>query len=138
AAMRSTEARMTAPAMELLADLEFDTVDSIPNYDDTRTEPTVFPAKFPNLLVNGSTGIAVGMACNLLPHNLREICDAIVYVVDHPECDLAQLMEIVQGPDFPTAGVICGRDGIVEGYSTGRGRITLRAKMHMEEGKGGK
>src|SRR6266480_4956328 len=138
AAMRYTEARMTAPAMELMADLEFDTVDSISNYDDTRTEPTVFPAKFPNLLVNGSTGIAVGMACNLLPHNLREICDAIVKVIDEPECTLNDLMQIVQGPDFPTAGIICGRDGIVEGYKTGRGRLTLRAKMHVEEPKGSK
>src|SRR5205809_3703695 len=127
AAMRYTEARMASPAMDLLADIEYDTVDFIPNYDETRTEPTVFPSKFPNLLVNGSTGIAVGMACNLVPHNIREICDAIVKVIDFPDCELAQLMEIVKGPDFPTAGVICGRDGIVEGYSTGRGRITLRA-----------
>src|SRR5439155_18432362 len=132
-AMRYTEARMSAPAMELLSDLEFDTVDMIPNYDDTRTEPTVFPAKFPNLLVNGSTGIAVGMACNLLPHNLREICDAIVKVIDKPDCEFAELMEIVPGPDFPTGGVICGKDGIIEGYSTGRGRITLRAKLSVEE-----
>src|SRR2546429_2630275 len=106
AAMRYTEARMTSPAMELMADLEFDTVDLIPNYDDTRTEPTVFPAKFPNLLVNGSTGIAVGMACNLLPHNLREICDAIVKVIDKPDIELGELMEIVKVPDFPTGGVI--------------------------------
>src|SRR3954468_21401238 len=136
AAMRYTEARMTAPAMELMADLEYDTVDHIPNYDDTRTEPTVFPARFPNLLVNGSTGIAVGMACNLLPHNLREICDAIVKVIDNPEITLNELLEIVPGPDFPTGGVICGRDGIVEGYGTGRGRGTLRAKIKTEESKG--
>src|SRR5437762_8984650 len=138
AAMRYTEARMTSVAMELLADLEYDTVDFIPNYDETRQEPTVLPSKFPNLLVNGSTGIAVGMACNLLPHNLREICDAIVKVIDEPECTLADLLQIVPGPDFPTAGMICGRDGIVEGYKTGRGRLTLRAKMHVEEQKGGK
>src|SRR5687768_328428 len=138
AAMRYTEARMTGVAMELLSDLEYDTVDFQPNYDETRTEPTVFPSKFPNLLVNGSTGIAVGMACNLLPHNLRENCDAIVYVVDHPDCQLPELLNIVQGPDFPTGGVICGKDGIVEGYKSGRGRLTLRAKMHVEEGKGGK
>jgi DNA gyrase subunit A len=138
AAMRYTEARMTSPAMELLADLEFDTVDAIPNYDDTRTEPTVFPAKFPNLLVNGSTGIAVGMACNLLPHNLREICDAIVYVIDHPDCELPELLNIVPGPDFPTGGTICGKDGIVEGYKTGRGRITLRAKLEVETAKNGR
>src|SRR5207253_2717166 len=138
AAMRYTEARMTAPAMELLADLEYDTVDLIPNYDETRTEPTVFPAKFPNLLVNGSTGIAVGMACNLLPHNLREICDAIVKVIDEPACTLSDLMQIVPGPDFPTGGTICGRDGIVEGYKSGRGRLTLRAKMHVEQVKNGR
>src|SRR3954470_18613523 len=138
AAMRYTEARMTAPAMELMADLEYDTVDMVPNYDDTRTEPTVFPAKFPNLLVNGSTGIAVGMACNLLPHNLREICDAIAYVIDHPDCQLQELLAIVPGPDFPTGGIICGKDGIVEGYSTGRGRLTLRAKLEVETQKNGR
>src|SRR3954471_7134709 len=138
AAMRYTEARMTAPAMELMADLEYDTVDHIPNYDDTRTEPTVFPARFPNLLVNGSTGIAVGMACNPLPHNLREICDAIVKVIDNPEITLNELLEIVPGPDFPTGGIICGRDGIVEGYRTGRGKVTLRATIRVEEQKGGK
>src|SRR3989440_10545931 len=138
AAMRYTEARMTAPAMELMADLEYDTVDHIPNYDDTRTEPTVFPARFPNLLVNGSTGIAVGMACNLLPHNLREICDAIVKVIDNPEVSLQELFDTVPGPDFPTGGIICGRDGIVEGYKSGRGRVTLRCKLHVEEPKGGK
>src|SRR5438874_385739 len=138
AAMRYTEARMAAPAMELLADLEFDTVDLIPNYDDTRTEPTVFPAKFPNLLVNGSTGIAVGMACNLLPHNLREICDAIVKAIDKPDCALSDLLNIVPGPDFPTAGIICGRDGIIEGYKSGRGRLTLRAKIKTETDKKGR
>src|SRR5437764_8727332 len=104
--MRYTEARMASPAMELLADLEYDTVDFQPNYDETRDEPTVFPSKFPNLLVNGSTGIAVGMACNLLPHNLREICNAIVHVIDNPDCTLNELLEIVPGPDFPTGGTI--------------------------------
>src|SRR5438874_834518 len=138
AAMRYTEARPTAVENELLADLEYDTVDFQPNYDERLMEPTVLPAKFPNLLVNGSTGIAVGMACNLLPHNLREICDAIVKVIDEPECTLNDLMQIVQGPDFPTAGIICGRDGIVEGYKTGRGRLTLRAKIKVEQVKGGK
>src|SRR4051812_27130751 len=138
AAMRYTEARMAAPAMELLADLEYDTVDFVPNYDETREEPTVFPSKFPNLLVNGSTGIAVSMACNLLPHNLREICDAIAYVIDKPDCQLNELLEIVPGPDFPTAGIICGRDGIVEGYKSGRGKICLRAKIAVEEGKNGR
>jgi len=138
AAMRYTEARMTAPAMQLLDDLELETVDFIPNYDETREEPTVFPSKFPNLLVNGSTGIAVGMACNLLPHNLREICDAIVHVINNPECELAELLEIVPGPDFPTAGIIRGKDGIVEGYKSGRGRLTLQAKIAVEEQKNGK
>src|SRR6187455_650348 len=138
AAMRYTEARMTGVAMELLSDLEYDTVDFQPNYDETRQEPTVLPGRFPNLLVNGSTGIAVGMACNLLPHNLREICNAIIKVIDNPDVTLPELLEIVPGPDFPTAGIICGRDGIVDGYKTGRGRICLRAKIDVEEQKGGK
>src|SRR5882757_6197981 len=126
AAMRYTEARMTAPAMELLDDLNLDTVNFQPNYDERQglDEPTVLPGKFPNLLVNGSTGIAVGMACNLLPHNLREICDAIVHVINNPTCSLTDLLAIVPGPDFPTAGIICGKDGIVDGYRTGRGRVT--------------
>src|ERR671916_3132682 len=136
--MRYTEARPSLVEAELLADLEYDTVDFQPNYDDRLMEPTVLPGKFPNLLVNGSTGIAVGMACNLLPHNLREICDAIVKVIDNPAVSLQELLEIVPGPDFPTGGVICGRDGIVEGYKTGRGRITLRAKIRQEEQKGGR
>jgi DNA gyrase subunit A len=138
AAMRYTEARLTFPAMELLEDLNLDTVDFQPNYDETRQEPTVFPSKFPNLLVNGSTGIAVGMACNLLPHNVREICEAIVYVLDHSDCELADLMNIVKGPDFPTGGLIRGKDGILEGYKSGRGKITLQAKMHAEELKNGR
>ena len=140
AAMRYTEARMSHPAAELLADLKLDTVDFQPNYDERPglDEPTVLPGKFPNLLVNGSTGIAVGMACNLLPHNLREICDAIVHVMDHPQCELSELLTIVPGPDFPTAGVICGRDGIVDGYKTGRGRLMLRAKIKTEQVKGAK
>jgi DNA gyrase subunit A len=137
AAMRYTEARMTGVAMELMADLEYDTVDLMPNYDETRSEPKVFPSKFPNLLVNGSTGIAVGMACNLLPHNLREICDAIIAVIENGNIGIDELLKIVPGPDFPTGGVICGRDGIVEGYTTGRGKITLRAKMHVEQPKAG-
>jgi DNA gyrase subunit A len=137
AAMRYTEARMASPAMDLMADLELDTVNFIPNYDETRQEPTVLPSKFPNLLVNGSTGIAVGMACNLLPHNISEICDAIVKVIDNRDVSLAELLEIVPGPDFPTGGVICGRAGIIEGYKSGRGRITLRAKIKVEEQKKG-
>jgi DNA gyrase subunit A len=138
AAMRYTEARPTQVEQELMADLDQETVDFQPNYDDRLREPTVLPARFPNLLVNGSTGIAVGMACNLVPHNLREICDAIVKVVDNPDCELAELLTIVPGPDFPTGGTICGKDGIVEGYKTGRGRLTLRAKLHTEEPKGGR
>jgi DNA gyrase subunit A len=135
AAMRYTEARPSSVEAELMVDLEYDTVDFQPNYDDRLMEPTVLPARFPNLLVNGSTGIAVGMACNLLPHNLREICDAIILVIDKPECDLADLLKIVPGPDFPTAGIIRGKDGILDGYRTGRGRITLQAKMSVEDQK---
>ena len=122
----------------MLADLKLDTVDYVPNYDErpNMDEPVVLPAKFPNLLVNGSTGIAVGMACNLLPHNLGEVCDGIVRVLDEPNCTLADLMQIVPGPDFPTGGIVMGTDGIVEGYATGRGRLTLRARHHVEEHKG--
>jgi DNA gyrase subunit A len=138
AAMRYTEARPTAVEAEMLADLELDTVNFQPNYDERLMEPTVLPGKFPNLLVNGSTGIAVGMACNLLPHNLREICDAIVHVINNPDCGLDELIKIVPGPDFPTGGVICGKDGIVEGYKTGRGKLTLRAKLVTETAKNGR
>jgi DNA gyrase subunit A len=138
AAMRYTECRMDRPTVEMMNDLEYDTVEFQPNYDESRLEPTVLPSKFPNLLVNGSTGIAVGMACNLLPHNLREICDAIVAVIDNPDLGLDGLMAIVPGPDFPTGGVICGRDGIVEAYKSGRGKLTLRAKLELEEEKKGR
>src|SRR5207248_7984865 len=129
---------MTNPAMEMIADLNLDTVNLQKNYDEMRDEPTVFPSKFPNLLVNGSTGIAVGMACNLLPHNLKEICNAIVAVMDKPTIGLDELLNIVPGPDFPTGGTVRGRDGILDGYRTGRGRITLQAKMHTEELKNGR
>jgi len=138
AAMRYTEARMTAAAVEMLDDLKLDTVDYQPNYDDTRQEPVVLPARFPNLLVNGSSGIAVGMASSMPPHNVREICDAIVAVVDNPDLGLGELMEIVPGPDFPTGGVIQGKRGIVEAYSTGRGRIAVRGKVHLETTKNGR
>ncbi len=138
AAMRYTEARMAAPAQEMMEDLKEDTVDFIPNYDETRQEPTVLPSKFPNLLVNGSQGIAVGMATSLPPHNLKEICDAIVKIIDAPETTVKELMKIVKGPDFPTGGVICGRQGIVDGYTGGRGRLTVRGKVHTEQLKGGK
>ena len=134
AAMRYTEARMAAPAMELMEDIKEDTVDFIPNYDETRQEPTVLPSKFPNLLVNGSQGIAVGMATSLPPHNLREICDAIVKLIDEPEATVKDIMKIVKGPDFPTYGTICGKSGIVDAYTTGRGRITVRGKVGVEGG----
>ncbi len=138
AASRYTEARMTGVAMELLADLEYDTVDFQPNYDERLMEPTVLPGKFPNLLVNGSTGIAVGMACNLLPHNVGEICDAIVRVIDEPDVAVTELLKIVPGPDFPTGGVIRGQRGIVDGYTTGRGKVTLQAKLVVEDNKNGR
>ncbi len=138
AAMRYTEARPSPVEAELLADLEYDTVNYQPNYDERLMEPTVLPSKFPNLLVNGSTGIAVGMACNLVPHNLREICDAIVKVIDNPDVGNDELLAIVPGPDFPTGGVICGRDGIVDGYTTGRGKMTVRAKLEVETDKKGR
>ncbi len=138
AAMRYTEARLRAHATEMLGDLEYDTVDYMPNYDATRTEPSVLPGKFPSLLVNGSTGIAVGMATNLVPHNLREICDAIMLVIDKPDCTLEDLLQVVPGPDFPTYGEICGRRGIVEAYRTGRGALTMRGKLSVIEGRAGK
>ncbi|UCD30038.1 MAG: DNA gyrase subunit A, partial [Planctomycetota bacterium] len=136
AAMRYTEARMAAPATEMLADIKLETVDFEPNYDETREEPMVLPSKFPNLLVNGSTGIAVGMATNMPPHNLNEIADAIVKVIDQPEVTIDELMEIVPSPDFPTGGIICGKQGIKEAYRTGRGAITVRGRTHTEEHRG--
>ncbi|MFO0962376.1 MAG: DNA gyrase subunit A [Phycisphaerales bacterium] len=133
AAMRYTEARMTAAAVALLEDLDKDTVDHKPNYDDRLKEPTVLPARFPNLLVNGSSGIAVGMSSSMPPHNVGEICDAIVAVIDDPTIGLEELMRRVPGPDFPTGGVIVGRRGIVEAYATGRGRLTVRGRIHLEK-----
>jgi DNA gyrase subunit A len=138
AAMRYTEARLAAPAMEMLEDLEKDTADFQPNYDETREEPTVLPGKFPALLANGSSGIAVGMATSIPPHNLRELCDALLAVIDKPDIPVGDLMKIVKGPDFPTGGLICGRQGIVDGYTTGRGTITVRARAHTETTRGGK
>ncbi|HEX5137244.1 MAG TPA: DNA gyrase subunit A [Planctomycetota bacterium] len=138
AAMRYTEARMTAAAVDLLADLELDTVDYRPNYDESRTEPTVLPGKFPNLLVNGSIGIAVGMASNIPPHNPGEVCDALIRYINNPECELAELMEVLPGPDFPTGGVICGRQGILDAYATGRGRLIVRGRITAEEEKEGR
>ncbi len=138
AAMRYTEARLTPIAMEMLADLEKDTVDFMPNYDETLREPRVLPGKFPNLLCNGSSGIAVGMATNIPPHNLREIVDALVAVIDNSALDEAALLKLVSGPDFPTGGIIYGRDGIRDAYRTGRGRINVRAKANVEKLKNGK
>lgn len=132
AAQRYTEARMAAPAADLLEDLKFDTVDWQDNYDGEKQEPKVLPGKFPNLLVNGSLGIAVGMATSLAPHNLGEVCDAITAVVHNPDIELTELMQIIPGPDFPTGGTIMGRAGIAASYRTGRGRVTVRAKMHHE------
>lgn len=138
AAMRYTEARLATAAMVLLEDLEYETVDFIPNYDNSRMEPTVLPGKFPNLLVNGTTGIAVGMATNLPPHNVGEVCDALLKYLETPHVSMAELMQVLPGPDFPTGGQICGRKGILEAFSTGRGSITLRGKCHVEEGRGGR
>ena len=138
AAMRYTEARMAPPAVDLLEDLKLDTVDFQPNYDDRLQEPTVLPGRFPNLLINGAMGIAVGVATSLAPHNPDEIFDAIVAVVDNPEIELMELLEIVKGPDFPTGGVICGRRGFLESYATGRGRIRVRGRVHVEEFKSGR
>lgn len=133
AAMRYTEARLTQAASELLTDLKLDTVDYIANYDETRTEPTVLPARFPNLLVNGSSGIAVGMSCSMPPHNVTEVCNAIVAVINDPSLDLAALLNIIPGPDFPTGGTIIGRRGIADAYATGRGRVIVRGCIHHEE-----
>lgn len=132
AAQRYTEARMASPAADLLDDLKFDTVDWQDNYDGEKQEPKVLPGKFPNLLVNGSLGIAVGMATSLAPHNLGEVCDAITAVVGNPDIELPELLQIIPGPDFPTGGTIMGRAGIAASYRTGRGRVTVRAKMHHE------
>lgn len=133
AAMRYTEARMSPFAALMLDDLKLDTVDFVPTYDERHTEPTVLPSKFPNLLVNGANGIAVGMATSIPPHNLSEVCDGIVKVIDEPDVSVDELIELIPGPDFPTGGVICGRSGIRRGYHTGRATITLRAKTTIEQ-----
>ncbi len=138
AAMRYTEARLAKPAMELLRDLEKETVDWQPNYDENLQEPTVLPARFPNLLVNGSNGIAVGMATNIPPHNLGETIDATCMMLDNPDVTTEELMTVLPGPDFPTGGIIMGKKGIIDAYETGRGSLTIRAKCHVEEGKNGK
>ena len=138
AAMRYTESRLAKPAMELLRDLQKDTVDWQPNYDESLAEPQALPARFPNLLVNGSQGIAVGMATNIPPHNLSEVIDGCVAYIDDPDIDLPGLMEHIKGPDFPTAGIIMGRSGIRAAYATGRGKITLRGRATIEETKNGR
>ncbi len=135
AAMRYTEARMTKIAEELLSDLDKDTVDFVPNYDDSMSEPDVLPARVPNLLLNGSSGIAVGMATNIPPHRLSELVEALVLRIDNPNSTVEDMMAVVKGPDFPTGGVIFGRKGITDAYTTGRGRIKIRAKTHIEENR---
>lgn len=138
AAMRYTECRMAAITDEMLADIDKDTVEWRPNYDGREREPLSLPARLPNLLVNGSTGIAVGMATNIPPHNLREVCDAAIHVIDHPEATNADLAEFVKGPDFPTGGLILGREGIDHAYGTGQGRVVVRAQYELEELRGGR
>jgi DNA gyrase subunit A len=138
AAMRYTEARLAKLATEMMRDIDADTVDFTPNYDESRQEPLILPSRFPNLLVNGSSGIAVGMATNIPPHNLREVSDAVVAFIDDPDIELATLMQHVKGPDFPTGGIILGRQGIKEAYETGRGRVVMRARAHVEPLRGGK
>ncbi|ECP7202942.1 DNA gyrase subunit A [Campylobacter coli] len=133
AAMRYTEARMTILAEELLRDIDKDTVDFVPNYDDSMSEPDVLPARVPNLLLNGSSGIAVGMATNIPPHSLNELVDGLLYLLDHKDTSLEDLMQFIKGPDFPTGGIIYGKKGIIEAYRTGRGRVKIRAKTHIEK-----
>ncbi|MBT4174560.1 DNA gyrase subunit A, partial [archaeon] len=130
AAMRYTEAKLAKISNEILTDINKETVNFVPNFDGSLKEPTVLPAKLPNLLLNGSTGIAVGMATNIPPHNLTEINNAILHLIDNPNCEIRELLEHVQGPDFPTGGIICGRAGIRAAYTTGRGKVRVRAKTH--------
>ena len=138
AAMRYTEARLSQIAEEMLVDIEKNTVDFLPNFDGSLQEPSVLPARLPNLLIGGSSGIAVGMTTNIPPHNLGEVCDAITYLIDNPDATVEELMELVTGPDFPTAGIIWGKEGIDKAYTTGQGKIVLRAKAEEETSKGGK
>lgn len=138
AAMRYTEARLSAIAGELLRDIDKRTVEFIPNFDDTSSEPTVLPAMFPNLLVNGSTGISAGYATDIPPHNLSEVIDGVIMRMDHPACTVEELMEVIKGPDFPTGGIIQGVDGILKAYQTGKGKIIIRGKAEIEEVRGGK
>lgn len=135
AAMRYTEARLNRIAEDMLTDIEKETVQMVPNFDNTTKEPVVLPTKIPNLIINGSSGIAVGISTNIPPHNLGEVCDAIVYLIDHPNATVNDLMQFVQGPDFPTGGVIHGKKGIIEAYTTGKGKVVVEGEYHFEEGK---
>ena len=136
AAMRYTECRLQKTAEEMLNDLDKETVDWVDNFDGSLKEPSVLPSKLPNLLINGSSGIAVGMATNIPPHNLREVVDALIYLADHPEAEISDLMQFIKGPDFPTGGIIYGINGIMEAYQTGRGKIKVRARTIKEEVEG--
>ncbi len=136
AAYRYTEARMSKIALEMLTDIHKETVPFVPNYDDRLKEPAVLPSRFPNILVNGSVGIAVGMATNIPPHNLGEVIDGIHMLMENPDCTMDELMTCIQGPDFPTGGIIMGKSGIRAAYGTGRGRITLRGQTHFEKVRG--
>ena len=138
AAMRYTEARLSAIASELLRDIEKETVEFVPNFDDTSMEPLVLPAMFPNLLVNGSTGISAGYATEIPPHHLGEVIDAVIKRMDKPNCSVEELMTVIKGPDFPTGGIIQGIDGIKKAYETGKGKIIIRGKANIEEIRGGK
>ena len=133
AAYRYTEARMSKLAAHMMTDIDKDTVEFMPNFDDNRKEPTVLPSRFPSMLVNGSTGIAVGMATNMPPHNLTEVIDGICHVIDNPEAGLDEICQYIKGPDFPTGGLIMGRSGIRAAYATGRGKLKMRARTHFEE-----
>ena len=133
AAMRYTEIRLAKIAHELLADIDQETVDFGPNYDGSEQEPLLLPSRLPNLLVNGSSGIAVGMATNIPPHNLQEVVDGCLYCLRNPNCTVDELIELIPAPDFPTGGIIYGMSGVREGYRTGRGRVIMRAKTHFED-----
>ncbi|MBP5721499.1 MAG: DNA gyrase subunit A, partial [Bacteroidales bacterium] len=138
AAMRYTEAKLAKMTEDILADLDKDTVDMTLNFDDSLQEPTVLPTKLPLLLLNGSAGIAVGMATNMAPHNLGEVCDAICAYIDNPDITTEELMDYIKGPDFPTGGIIMGRQGIVDAYNTGRGRVVVRARTEIEVADNGR
>src|SRR5690625_2383472 len=138
AAMRYTEARLSRIAMEMLRDIDKETVDFVPNFDESLEQPSVLPARIPNLLVNGAAGIAVGMATNIPPHNLNEVIDGLIMLIDNPEATTEQLMGIIRGPDFPTGAQILGRDGIKEAYTTGRGRVRVRGKARIEQMSNGR